>query len=61
MIDGKRLPKATISLGITARRSGSTLDVMISEADVAMYHAKHSGKNRVVVASDVPDNVFENK
>ncbi len=61
VIDGKRLPKVTISLGIAARRSGSTLDMLIAEADVAMYHAKQSGKNRVVVASDVPDDAVEDK
>jgi len=53
-IDGKHLPQVTISLGVAARRSGSTLDTLIAAADVAMYQAKHNGKNRVVAASDVP-------
>jgi len=56
LVDGKRLPKVTISLGVAARRPGSTLDMMIAEADVAMYHAKHSGKNCVVAADDIPVN-----
>ena len=49
-VDGKRLPRVTISLGVAARHHGSTLDTMIAAADVAMYQAKNSGKNRVMVA-----------
>ncbi len=53
-LDGKVLPKATISLGIAGRQSGYMLDMMIAAADVAMYHAKRSGKNRIEIASEIP-------
>jgi diguanylate cyclase (GGDEF)-like protein len=53
-IDGQLLPGVTISLGVAARRAGSTLDTLIAAADVAMYQAKQSGKNCVRVAEDKP-------
>ena len=53
VLDGKPLPKVTISSGITGRQPGCSLDMMIASADVAMYQAKHKGKNRVEVASNV--------
>jgi diguanylate cyclase (GGDEF)-like protein len=52
-LEGRALPKVTISLGIAGHQSGYSLDMMIAAADVAMYHAKRSGKNRVEVAADV--------
>ncbi len=52
IIDGKQLPKVTISLGVTEYKPGYSLDTMIASADVAMYHAKQNGKNRVQVATD---------
>ena len=53
-IDDKALPRVTISLGIAGRQPGYSLDMMIAAADVAMYHAKRNGKNRVEVATNVP-------
>ena len=53
-IDNKDLPRVTISLGIAGRQPGYSLDMMIAAADVAMYHAKRNGKNRVEVAANVP-------
>ncbi len=53
-LDGTDLPKVTISLGIAGRQSGYMLDMMIAAADVAMYHAKRSGKNRIEIASEIP-------
>jgi len=53
-LDGEHLPKVTISLGIAGRQSGYSLDMMIAAADVAMYHAKRSGKNRIEIAADIP-------
>ena len=52
-IDNRGLPKVTISLGIAGRQPGYSLDMMIAAADVAMYHAKRSGRNRVEVASNI--------
>ena len=53
-LDNEDLPKVTISLGIAGRQPGYSLDMMIAGADVAMYHAKRNGKNRVEVAANVP-------
>jgi len=53
-LDKKVLPRATISLGIAGRQPGYSLDMMIAAADVAMYHAKRNGKNRIEVATNVP-------
>ena len=51
-LEKKSLPNVTISLGISARKPKDTLDMMIAAADVAMYHAKQKGKNRVEVATN---------
>ena len=53
MLDRKQLPAVTISLGIAGRQQGYSLDMMIAAADVAMYHAKRNGRNRVEVAANV--------
>jgi len=53
-INDKDLPRVTVSLGIAGRQPGYSLDMMIAAADVAMYHAKRNGKNRVEVATNVP-------
>lgn len=53
-LDEKQLPEVTISLGIAGRQPGYSLDMMIAAADVAMYHAKRNGRNRVEVAAIVP-------
>ena len=52
MIDGKQLPNVTISLGISTRAPSDTLDMLIAAADVAMYHAKQKGRNRVEVSTN---------
>jgi diguanylate cyclase len=40
----------TYSAGIAARASGESEDALIKRADRALYEAKHSGKNRTVLA-----------
>jgi diguanylate cyclase (GGDEF)-like protein len=53
LLEKRQLPAVTISLGITGRQPGYSLDMMIAAADVAMYHAKRNGRNRVEVAANV--------
>jgi diguanylate cyclase len=40
----------TFSAGVTLYRSGETLESALDRADVALYEAKHTGKNRACVA-----------
>ena len=40
----------TFSAGVTLHRAGETLEAALDRADVALYQAKHSGKNRACVA-----------
>lgn len=53
MLDGKPLPGVTISLGIAGFKPGFQLETMIAAADVAMYHAKRNGRNRVEIATGI--------
>jgi diguanylate cyclase len=41
----------TFSCGVALRQPGENQSALLERADKAMYQAKHSGKNRVVVAS----------
>jgi diguanylate cyclase (GGDEF)-like protein/PAS domain S-box-containing protein len=44
-------PKVTVSLGIASTRDGDTCDVILKRADIALYEAKHAGRNRLRLAS----------
>lgn len=48
--DGAELPRVTISMGIAPLRHGEKPAETLKAADVAMYEAKHEGRNRVRVA-----------
>ena len=50
-IDGKELPKVTVSIGIADYRPCDSLESLIASADIAMYHAKKAGRNCVRFAS----------
>jgi diguanylate cyclase (GGDEF)-like protein/PAS domain S-box-containing protein len=43
--------KVTISIGAAMYQEGMSKKDILSKADKALYHAKHSGKNQVVVSS----------
>jgi diguanylate cyclase len=40
----------TFSAGVTLYRPGETLEACLDRADVALYEAKHTGKNRSCIA-----------
>lgn len=44
--DGRELPSVTISLGIAEARNGDSAESLLKRADVAMYKAKETGRNR---------------
>ena len=45
----ERLPKLTISIGLSEMQNNDEFDAIVSRADDAMYKAKNAGRNRVVV------------
>lgn len=49
---GKKI-KFTISAGVAATDGAVELESLLEQADRALYHAKHSGRNRVVKFSDL--------
>ncbi|MFV8819160.1 diguanylate cyclase [Haliea sp. E17] len=45
---GERM-RITMTFGVSAFRTGDTLDSCIARADTAMYHGKKNGRNRVMI------------
>ncbi|MDD5423119.1 MAG: CHASE2 domain-containing protein [Candidatus Omnitrophota bacterium] len=45
---------ATISIGVVEYSNEKNKDELIGKADSALYHAKHTGKNKVVIFSTIP-------
>ncbi|MBF0422301.1 MAG: diguanylate cyclase [Magnetococcales bacterium] len=44
--------QVTISAGLASRHVGEPLDEVINRADIALYQAKSSGRNRVILTQD---------
>jgi len=47
--EGENIIKYTASFGVTSYKKNESIDDMLNRADKAMYKAKKSGKNRVVI------------
>ena len=47
---GERLSGITVSIGIASRQRGETAEQLLERADIALYRAKESGRNRVCPA-----------
>lgn len=43
------VPRVNVSLGVTCYKEGETKESLLKRVDQALYEAKHSGRNRVVV------------
>jgi diguanylate cyclase len=55
---GEEYGVIALSVGASIYRPGEDLGELIRRADAALYHAKHTGRNRVVAEDDVPPEVF---
>jgi diguanylate cyclase len=49
---GEHLGRVTISIGVASMRSNDTPQSLIERADVCLYSAKRSGRNRVIGEAD---------
>jgi diguanylate cyclase (GGDEF)-like protein len=48
---GKQPVAVTCSLGVAEWETGDNIDTLLRRADVALYEAKRTGRNRVVAAN----------
>ncbi|MBU1494661.1 MAG: sensor domain-containing diguanylate cyclase [Actinobacteria bacterium] len=54
--DGERLGQITVSMGVSAYPDhGRTRETLVAAADVALFEAKHNGRDRVCVAESTSD------
>lgn len=60
-IEGRDIPPITVSIGISVYQEGSRVsaDDFIKQADKALYHSKHNGRNRMTFWG--PNNLFVSK
>ena len=47
---GEKLARITMSVGVAEFAQGETISDLIERADVALYTAKHNGRNQVAAA-----------
>lgn len=52
-------PAFTVSIGVVDSDQADTLDGLCSLADRALYAAKHAGRDRIALASDLPEELPE--
>jgi diguanylate cyclase len=50
---GTQLPKVTVSLGVAQFRPGESMAELIERSDRALYHAKRTGRDRVVTEQEL--------
>jgi diguanylate cyclase (GGDEF)-like protein len=51
-VGGQRLPRVTVSIGLACYpHDGGDIDALVKAADVALYEAKRTGRNRIVTAA----------
>jgi diguanylate cyclase (GGDEF)-like protein len=53
--DGRSVPYPTISIGIAELEAGQTPEMLLEAAETAIYQAKSSGRNQIVVLSPPRD------
>lgn len=58
---GKHPVNVTISLGVAQLDDSADFQLLVNRADEALYVAKNSGRNRVVVASSTAERLSEGK
>jgi len=56
-VSGKTI-SFTISAGVTTCNRGDSVGAALTRADQALYHAKHTGRDRVCTFSEVPADVM---
>lgn len=47
--DVKQVLKLTLSIGVTSLQRDDSVETLLQRADMALYNAKHQGRNRVVI------------
>ena len=51
--EGDRLGRVTVSVGVAQHRPGDSVAALVERADLALYRAKHTGRNRVCTERDL--------
>jgi len=55
VVAGAGIAEVTISAGVATARPGDSIDALVKRADHALYAAKSTGRDRVVIAADGDD------